>query len=199
MLLPTNAAFEVLGAISIIVDLKIKSNSEHKITNRHQEDEKYYFDPETECWTAKGFHWDPYVRPSIVNKPLSYTIEDEDENFSTTIFFYFFHSSTHATVEVSLIDEPDIHVYGLISARNDIITDTKHESILFLRENSSQSKLIVSGQPIQLYKSMVTVPLRSKLIIRAFLRTDQYYFPSAKLLCPVQLYGESELSVRNKI
>lgn len=199
LLLPIDTPVDALGQGHIDVNMNIKSNStEHMITDL---DDFINYDHRLKKWIpTKKFIFDIHVKTGAFHRPLSYSVEDKDKKFMVTNYFSIFSDATHATIEISLIDEPDdIYVYGLISARNDMIMDDTHESILFLRENSSQGEKVVSGQPINLYKSMVALQIGHNLIIRAFLRTNDYHFPAAKIVFPSLRMGRSEHCVGNKI
>lgn len=110
------------------MDLKINSNSEHRITNYDNCYDKKGRLSKVNKFT--GYYWDHFTDPSKLDKPLVEEFHDKDIwNFAATMFFAYFRGAIHVTVEVSLIDEePTIDVYELICASNDMITDANFEN-----------------------------------------------------------------------
>lgn len=117
----------------------------------------------------------PLGKPDVVSVPLERTIESEDGNQAITMLYAFFENAVEAHVKVKFTDvKSDFNLYGVIASRTSAIADPAFSSILFFKDEDEKMQ-VKGGQgdiDIPLLRSIVGVPLGSKLILQFGLFSD---------------------------
>ncbi|MCH97580.1 hypothetical protein A2U01_0018575, partial [Trifolium medium] len=88
--------------------------------------------------------------------------------------YAFFENAVEARIKVKFSNiKSDFGLYGVIAARTSVIVDPAFSSILFFRDKDEKLQLEVGKDlDITLLRSIVGVPLGSKLILQFGLCTD---------------------------